>query len=1109
MDHISLKNFDLTANPKRVFLLGGTLLLRVAASNMNGASILNSKEGFMRKRVLLFNDLILVCKAHGPTLDANGNEEYDDTSIDGVNELELVLNLNEMMLNLMITNATSYGRGESTAADAPSLFDKRLVKLAERADGEYVVPGAHQNPNSRDKRVATRGTNAKSLMFEMIHYRARTKHEMKLHLLAPNMELRDMWVGELESIMLLNRMGTELSNRPGWYYTLVKDGFYAAAYNGDLKTLKHLLLEEFMSVSEVNRQDEAGMTALMWAAMNGHAMTCRLLLENGADPEIRQTQGGNTALHLAAGKGHVDIVRSLLAFGAHTEHRNHTRSSALGLALLFAGGKEDIDCERSVAMKKVVNLLYSQGAQLGEKDHEGSSLLDLCVARQLLPSVTILVQLGVPVNDRHPSTGLTPLQAVCSKGHCGRVGYEILCLLVGRGAHINHRADITGLQLTTKALSEAVLNQLQMTPSSTHDKCAKMTPLSILCKRYEAAIRRERSEGVIEGLASGGSSGSISSRGGGKENVAPASSGTKHSGMIDPLLAIRQEVDKEREALRAKSRKGGSSSSSSSRPALAVITPDSTNYNNARSTPSSSRQSSSRRGSFKGGSNSTATTPIYSGAGYGHAPYSASTVGSAAVLSPADSFYSDDRVSVRSAASGSISGSISGSVIEGNAGSGAICSSADIFKCILELTRMGARWSDEHALIITRPSMKAAIKDSRQRWGYMREPPTFLEFVDRKQRNGEILFALKSCWQADASASACRLCSEGFSSFSLRKHHCRACGMLVCDKCSSKRLQLAVMPPEDDQHGIPLSQKELAAEYSRGRRETFMSTPSGRGTMGSMRGGGNTVSPGQSKKERCCDSCFVGLVTSSLEDSCSTGGGSKSDRYAIRQMREAATDLIGELKGLVRALNGQMILADTKKQQKKASKNSKKRSGRNNNNNNNNNNHIEDGGRRTLADGEYSSDDDNGEHSEDDRYDSEDDEDEIASTSTGRTRDSLDDRDPTRLSNFPPEEEEEGDRRYRSTNGGQSFSASERLSSAVMTLAGCSTAGVGADGTYRSPALKLSLVHDDPDFRRSVKQNARLIAQVTKLLEVEKVAHVFMDSAKVFQKDIGVTVDHE
>ena len=106
------------------------------------------------------------------------------------------------------------------------------------------------------------------------------------------------------------------------------------------------------------------------------------------------------------------------------------------------------------------------------------------------------------------------------------------------------------------------------------------------------------------------------------------------------------------------------------------------------------------------------------------------------------------------------------------------------------------------------------------------------------------------------------------SPFLLRKHHCRSCGTLVCDACSSKRLQLVVIPPETDSEDVGGLQAEMATEFQLGHRASFMSTHSkasretvcGRSTSNSIRssaGVGAVVSPGQSKKERTCDSCFT------------------------------------------------------------------------------------------------------------------------------------------------------------------------------------------------------------------------------------------------------------
>ncbi|ORZ15666.1 hypothetical protein BCR42DRAFT_451619 [Absidia repens] len=46
-------------------------------------------------------------------------------------------------------------------------------------------------------------------------------------------------------------------------------------------------------------------------------------------------------------------------------------------------------------------------------------------------------------------------------------------------------------------------------------------------------------------------------------------------------------------------------------------------------------------------------------------------------------------------------------------------------------------------------------------------------------------------WESDRQASECRRCSRRFS-FLVRRHHCRRCGQIVCDRCSSHRVRLPV-----------------------------------------------------------------------------------------------------------------------------------------------------------------------------------------------------------------------------------------------------------------------------------------------------------------------------
>jgi hypothetical protein len=44
-----------------------------------------------------------------------------------------------------------------------------------------------------------------------------------------------------------------------------------------------------------------------------------------------------------------------------------------------------------------------------------------------------------------------------------------------------------------------------------------------------------------------------------------------------------------------------------------------------------------------------------------------------------------------------------------------------------------------------------------------------------------------SHWKPDTAANECELCFEPFTTFARRRHHCRDCGGIFCDKCANNR----------------------------------------------------------------------------------------------------------------------------------------------------------------------------------------------------------------------------------------------------------------------------------------------------------------------------------
>ena len=98
---------------------------------------------------------------------------------------------------------------------------------------------------------------------------------------------------------------------------------WRVAESGDTDDLVRI----FSSGALINARNKYGMTALMKAASNGHALMVRALLERGADPNLARNDKF-TALALAAFFGHTETVKILVQHGARTEAVTRCGASA-------------------------------------------------------------------------------------------------------------------------------------------------------------------------------------------------------------------------------------------------------------------------------------------------------------------------------------------------------------------------------------------------------------------------------------------------------------------------------------------------------------------------------------------------------------------------------------------------------------------------------------------------------------------------------------------------------------------------------------------------------------------------------------------------------------
>jgi ankyrin repeat protein len=119
---------------------------------------------------------------------------------------------------------------------------------------------------------------------------------------------------------------------------------------------------------ELDCRDAKGYTPLILASYNGRQGTTKLLLSEGADPDAADSDRGNSALMGVAFKGYVPIAKMLIEAGANVNLRNAAGQTALMMASLFG-------------QSTIVDMLLAAGADTQTVDAAGNHAASLADAQ--------------------------------------------------------------------------------------------------------------------------------------------------------------------------------------------------------------------------------------------------------------------------------------------------------------------------------------------------------------------------------------------------------------------------------------------------------------------------------------------------------------------------------------------------------------------------------------------------------------------------------------------------------------------------------------------------------------------------------------------------------
>ena len=166
---------------------------------------------------------------------------------------------------------------------------------------------------------------------------------------------------------------------------------HTAAREGNLKEVRRQLA---WGVNVNRRHFYTQDTLLIEAAANGHLDVVKLLIENGADVNLKG-EAWYGPLHAAASKGHIEVVKILLENGADVN--------------IFQQNKP----LHNAAMNghiEVAEILLAHGADINAKGTDEAAPLHTAASNNQLAMVKWLLSKGANVNSR-ASYGCTPLHS--------------------------------------------------------------------------------------------------------------------------------------------------------------------------------------------------------------------------------------------------------------------------------------------------------------------------------------------------------------------------------------------------------------------------------------------------------------------------------------------------------------------------------------------------------------------------------------------------------------------------------------------------------------------------------------------------------------------------
>ncbi|MEJ2421415.1 MAG: ankyrin repeat domain-containing protein, partial [Acidobacteriota bacterium] len=252
----------------------------------------------------------------------------------------------------------------------------------------------------------------------------------------------------------------------------------AAAFGGHVDTVQFLVDRARISPDDREMTTEGtanGWTPLMWAALGDRPRVAELLLDRGADPNLKEFDDGYRAAHFAARRGATGVLKILIAHGADIEARDDLAETPLHLA-----------AARNVA---ACLTLLEAGANVHARTEAGWTPLHLAALNGRPANCEALIKAGADVEARG-KFGRTPLHLAAAEGRT-----EVCRALTAHGANpvVKTSAGLTPLHFAAASGDWKTVLLLYRSGGSVDARDALgYTPL-----HYAAWLDRQAAAGVL------------------------------------------------------------------------------------------------------------------------------------------------------------------------------------------------------------------------------------------------------------------------------------------------------------------------------------------------------------------------------------------------------------------------------------------------------------------------------------------------------------------------------------------------------------------------------------------------------------------------------------